>query len=67
MMNHIVHTLKDLLKEIWEDFRNPVSPARGDSNCCSSTFFNAKDNLRPELIKVIRNDIKAVNLNKSQS
>ena len=67
MMNHIAHKLKDLLKVIWEDFRNPVSPVTGNSNCCSSTFFNAKDNLRPEPIKLIRNDIKAVNLKKDPS
>lgn len=57
-MDHLLVKLKELLREIWKDFKNPVSLTSQKKNCCSATAFYQEDNLRPELIRLIQQDNK---------
>lgn len=55
MINQLINKLKELLKDIWEDFKDPVSFKTEYHNCCSSTAFYKEDNLQPELIRINQN------------
>lgn len=44
--------IKDLLKEMWEDFKNPMSHQSGSSSCCSYGSPYSGIGLRPEPIRV---------------
>ncbi|WP_029038474.1 hypothetical protein [Salinimicrobium xinjiangense] len=50
-MKYLVQ-LKALLKDIWEDFKNPVSHEHDSSTCCSYGSIYMEKNLRPELLKI---------------
>ena len=59
--------LKELLKEMWEDFKNPPSARFENKTCCSSYPIYLEDNLRPELLRVIQQDNKNINPKNNQS
>ncbi|UJH89649.1 hypothetical protein LZ575_11170 [Antarcticibacterium sp. 1MA-6-2] len=61
-MNQKIYRLKELLKEIWQDFKNTGSLTTGNKYCCSSNFFYPEDQLRPEPIRVNEQHNKHINL-----
>lgn len=52
MMNHFLQKLKNIIKDLWEDFSNPGSPHSLNSTCCCYTLPDTNNNLRPEFIRV---------------
>lgn len=66
-MNQLLYKLKELLKEIWKDFNNPVSLKTENKNCCSATAFYQEDDLSPELNWVIQQHNRNINLKNNQS
>ncbi|MDT0690956.1 hypothetical protein RM549_14255 [Salegentibacter sp. F188] len=62
-MNQLIYRLKKLLKDIREDFKNPVSVKTENKNCCSATALYSEDDLRPRLTRVIQqqNNVKSKN------
>ena len=63
MMNHLRDKFKELLKNIWEDFKNPVYHKTESKHCCSATAFHSEEDIRSELIRVIQqqNNINSKN------
>jgi hypothetical protein len=44
--------IKNILKEVWEDFKDPMSHHSGSSTCCSYGSPYSGNSLRPEPIGV---------------
>lgn len=66
-MNHLLYKMKKLLLEIWNDFKHPASARFENKTCCSSNPFFPEDDLRPELIRVIKQNNRNINLKNNQS
>lgn len=67
MKNNLFRKLRNILNEIWRDFKTPASLKTENRNCCSFTAFYPEGDLRPELIGVIHQHNKNINLKNNQS
>lgn len=54
MENQLKYNLRKLLKNLWEDFKNPITPNRGISTCCSYSPSYKEEFLKPQPIPVTR-------------